>query len=336
MVRRSVLPLLFAVVLAMPAAVPPTASGERAGTWNRADRRAVVKDGLLASAADGRFHGERPLTAAAMQHALSAIAMKRLVVPVTVPAKRITVEGFHALLVRQLGLADVAALFRKEAGRAGLRPPARFGSEVVVRLLSLRYNHPAREDRLELFPWDPISRAEAAYSLARVARLHVGEESYLREIAARFVLPAYSLRQRASLRVAVAKIGMPYVWGGETDDRSTRYGPQAHGGYDCSGFVWRVFKLSGHAAGRRIAGRTAAQMAGEIPRARRVADDSLRPTDLVFFGPARFRSRATEASITHVGIALSPDFMIHSSSQGVYVSPLNERMRSFSWARRVL
>jgi hypothetical protein len=39
-----------------------------------------------------------------------------------------------------------------------------------------------------------------------------------------------------------------------------------------------------------------------------------------------------------VGIALSKDFMIHSSSQGVYVGPLFESWRraEFAWARRVL
>jgi cell wall-associated NlpC family hydrolase len=43
-------------------------------------------------------------------------------------------------------------------------------------------------------------------------------------------------------------------------------------------------------------------------------------------------------SITHVGIALSDKFMIHSSSQGVYVAPLFEswRQAEFAWARRVL
>ncbi len=49
---------------------------------------------------------------------------------------------------------------------------------------------------------------------------------------------------------------------------SSTFGYQAHGGYDCSGFVWRVFKLSGNPAGARIGGRTAAQMAGEIRKSR--------------------------------------------------------------------
>ena len=126
--------------------------------------------------------------------------------------------------------------------------------------------------------------------------------------------------------------------GGESDARSSRYGPQAHGGYDCSGLVWRVFKLSGHPAGRRIRGRTAAQQAGEVRRSRRVPFEAVQPADLLFFGPARFGDRATERGVNHMGIALSGDFMIHSSAQGVFVSPLFEdwRRQGFSWARRVL
>jgi cell wall-associated NlpC family hydrolase len=127
----------------------------------------------------------------------------------------------------------------------------------------------------------------------------------------------------------VSKIGMPYVWGGESDTTSSRFGPQAHGGYDCSGFVWRVFKLSGDPAGARIGGRTAAAMAREIPRKKRVSFKSIEPADLLFFYPP---------GIGHVGIAMSRDFMIHSSSQGVYVAPLFESWRrgDFAWARRVL
>jgi cell wall-associated NlpC family hydrolase len=157
----------------------------------------------------------------------------------------------------------------------------------------------------------------------------------VRATFARFVLPGYTPAQRQALRIAVSKIGMPYVWGGETDGPSPG---QVRGGYDCSGFAWRVFKLSGLPAGRRIGGRTAAQQAGEIPRSRRVPFAQIRPADLLFFGSAGLRSRATEASVTHEGIALSGAFMIHASGQGVYVSSLAEpwRRAEFSWARRIL
>ena len=122
---------------------------------------------------------------------------------------------------------------------------------------------------------------------------------------------------------------MPYVWGGETDGVSPG---QAHGGYDCSGFVWRVFTPAA------IGGRTAAQMAGQIKKSERIRLEDIRPGDLLFFGPAGFHSKATERSIVHVGIALSEHWMIHSSAQGVYVSSLDDDWRrdEFAWARRVL
>jgi cell wall-associated NlpC family hydrolase len=255
--------------------------------------------------------------------------------PVATPSGRVSVATFDALLVEQLGLADVAAAVQQEASRAGLQPPERFGAEVVARQLGLRFNHPAPHDGAELFPTDAITRAEAAYSLARILDFQGWEITQARETLSRFVLPEYSERQRQALRIAVSKIGMPYIWGGETDTRAGVWGAQAHGGYDCSGFVWRVFKNTGVV--RSIAGRTAAQMAGEIPRSRRVRFDAIQPADVLFFGSGRFWQKATEQRIVHTGIALSPTFMIHSSSQGVYVSELSGARRDqFSWARRLL
>ena len=56
----------------------------------------------------------------------------------------------------------------------------------------------------------------------------------------------------------------------------------------------------------------------------------------MFFGPGG--NVAGGKRIDHEGIALSADFMIHASSQGVYVSSLAEdrRVSRFAWARRVL
>jgi cell wall-associated NlpC family hydrolase len=79
-------------------------------------------------------------------------------------------------------------------------------------------------------------------------------------------------------------------------------------------------------------------MAGEIAKRQRIRLGAVRPGDLLFFGRAGFKSRATERSIVHVGIALSPHWMIHSSGQGVYVSSLDDPWRrdEFAWGRRVL
>jgi cell wall-associated NlpC family hydrolase len=317
--------------------LPTSAQAAGLGTWNRSEQRAVIRAGLLDRLPDGRFHGEARLTGAQLGSALGAVAARADQPAVaTSSSATISVTAFDARLVAQLGLSDVAA--HVQAAAAQLHPPRTFGTEVVARYLGLRTNHPPRDEALELYPWDPITRAEAAHSLAVV--LHEGDwavEGARAQLGA-FALPTYGATARRVLTRAVAKIGMPYVWGGETDAVSSRFGYQAHGGYDCSGFVWRVFKLSGDPLGAQIGGRTAAQMAGEIRKSQRVQLDDVRPGDLLFFGSGSFKSRATERTVDHVGIALSEHWMINSSGQGVYLQSLDDEWRrdSFTWARRLI
>jgi cell wall-associated NlpC family hydrolase len=320
----------LALVLIALLALPSTARAASLGGWNKSEQRAVRQAGLLTNLEDGRFHGERPLTGAQLSAALGE--------PQASAAKTVSVTAFDARLVKHLGLTDVAAHVQDVARGAGLHPPATFGTEVVARFLGLRTNHPADDETLELYPWEPITRAEAAHSLAVIIDQGEWAVTNAREQLTAFELPAVTSSGRSSLRgrqaetlsqlaLAASKIGMPYVWGGETDGVSAG---QAHGGYDCSGFVWRVFTPAA------IGGRTAAQMAGQIKKSERIRFEDVRPGDLLFFGKASFRSKATERSIVHVGIALSQHWMIHSSGQGVYVSSLDDDWRrdEFAWARR--
>jgi cell wall-associated NlpC family hydrolase len=334
--RRTRLVTLAAVLVLACTCAPARAAG--LGGWDVPQQRAVERAGLLAPLDDGVFHGERPLTAPQLRAGLDTMALVLGVRRVPAPsAGHISVAAFDRLVVDQLGLSDVAAAVQSQAFRAGLQPPHRFGGEVVARLLGLRFNHPFADEWRELYPWQPITRAEAAWSLSRLLTFDGEQVAWVRETLARFVLPPVTGAPLRALRIAVSKIGMPYIWGGETDVASGYFGGQVRGGYDCSGFAWRVFKLSGLPAGRRLVGRTAAQQAGGIagPRLRL---DAVRPGDLLFFGPGRFWQRATERRIVHEGIALSPDFMIHASAQGVYVSPLFDpwRAKRFSWAKRIL
>jgi len=328
--------LLTAALAAAIALVPATAAAKAptlAG-WDKPQQRQVVKAGLMQNRSDG-FDGAQPLTSADLGTAFAALSTRTGTAAVSVSSAPLTVTRFDALLVDQLGLAQTADTFETQARNAGLNPPSYFGTEVVARLLSLRYNHESPYDNLDLYPWQQITRAEAAWSLAQVLHFGGWEQGYAQQVASRFVLPRYNAKQRAVLSLAVSKIGMPYVWGGETDGPSPG---QIHGGYDCSGFVWRVYKLSGNPAGLKIGGRTAAQQAGEIPKSKRLRLTQVRPGDLLFFGSAKFHSRATEANVIHEGIALSRDFAIHSSDQGVYVLPLYEGWLhdQFTWARRIL
>jgi cell wall-associated NlpC family hydrolase len=326
-------------MLAVLAALPADATARTihtAGNWDLTEQQKVVHAGLMSTLGSEGFAGAKPLSAAAESAALSALAAREGTIPITFSkAASLTLVRFDALLVNQLGLSDVAQTVQKVAQQAGLAPPGYFGSEVLARYLGLRYDHPAGEDRLELYPWNLITRAEAAHSFAVALGLSSWEIEGASEELSTFSLPHYGADQLEVLRIAVSKIGMPYVWGGTTD--GTEDGLE-HGGYDCSGFVWRVYKVSGLPWGAQILGRTAAEQAGEIPRSQRIRMDEVEPGDLLFFGSAHFDSKATESNVIHEGIALGNGWVIHSSAQGVYVLPLTEGWlhESFTWARRVL
>jgi cell wall-associated NlpC family hydrolase len=225
------------------------------------------------------------------------------------------------------------------ARAAGLRPPSRFGSEVVARLLGLRKNHPAASDHLELKPNDIATRAEAAYSAAQVLRFRGWEVTSVEQAASEFELPPYTAWQRKVLQTAVDLIGYPYVWGGTSTGIQTLFGVASRGGFDCSGYVWRVFKLKRYAGGEALAdtlrGRTAAQMAGEVPRTKRIPLAALEPGDVLFFGPGG--RRAQPAAIDHAGIYLGGDWLINSSRYGVALARLDGWYEQrFAWGRRLL
>ncbi len=115
---------------------------------------------------------------------------------------------------------------------------------------------------------------------------------------------------------AVSLVGSPYRLGGTSPET----------GVDCSGFVGHVFR----------------QAAGvELPRdsrsiseaAQPLAQDELRPGDLVFFN-------TLNRAFSHVGIYLGDDRFVHASSSrtgSVMVSKLSDRYwrERFDGARRV-
>jgi cell wall-associated NlpC family hydrolase len=255
------------------------------------------------------------------------------------PDRAVTIAQLDARLVGALGLSKAASTFTKNARLAGLKVPARFGAEVVARLLGLRLNHPARDDSLELLPNDPATRAEAAYSVAQILPFDGWEVETVQTLADAFVLPELSDWQTSILDTAVARIGMPYIWGGTSDGPETEFGVSSRGGYDCSGFVWRVYKLEPYADSGSLnavlRGRTTYQMSGEVPRSQRIGLAKLEPADVIFFGDKGPRS--TPAQVGHTGIYLGNGWFIHSSSYGVAVARLDGwYAREFAWARRPL
>jgi cell wall-associated NlpC family hydrolase len=255
------------------------------------------------------------------------------------PDRPVTMTELNRALVRALGLGPAGEAVRLELAVEGLAPPRRAGWETVARFLELRYNHPAATDGRELLPNDPATRAEAAYSVAQLLELDQWDLERTNELATSFDLPPLGEWQRRVLRRAVKFVGYPYVWGGMSEFRQTLFGVTSRGGFDCSGFVWRVFKLEPYPGGGRLPltlrGRTTYQMSGEVLRSRRVPRTRLLPADVIFFG-ARGPS-STPAQVNHAGIALGNGWFVHSSGNGTTVARLEGWYESrYAWARRPL
>lgn len=306
-------------------------------SWAQAEIRYVVNRGLMARTV-ASFRPTDPLTQRELATLVAGLT-RQPAAAVANPWAPVTVAQLDARLVRAIGLAGAAKTISGGARAAGLAAPSRFGTETVARLLGLRTNHPARYDDRELLPSDPVTRAETAYSVSKILHFRGWEIQYAEDAAATFELPRASAWQKRVLDTAVRFVGFPYVWGGTSEKAEAPFGIEAHGGFDCSGFVWRVYKLQAYAGGAALAatikGRTTYQMSGEVPRAKRIAYAKLAPGDVVFFGPAGPRSRP--ASIGHAGIYLGAGWMIHSSGQGVAVTPLTGWYRQqFAWGRRPL
>ena len=332
--RRRFLPSVCMLVTLLAwssdAAAKPTTS------WAQAELRAVVAAGLMAK--ETAAQPQAPLTRAQLE-TISAGLLHAVPATPSAPTASVTMAGLDARLVNTLGLGETAQLFTQDARAAGLKPPSRFGTEAVARLLGLRTNHPAAQDNLELSPAEPATHAEAAYSAARILKFGELEVASLEDAAQTFALPAYTPWQKRILDTAVRFIGFPYVWGGESETTTSPYGRQVHGGFDCSGFVWRVYKLQAYPSEGTLAdtlkGRTTYAMSGEVPAAKLISFAKLQPADVIFFGAAGPKSKP--AQVDHMGIYLGNGWFIHSSGYGVAVTQLTGwYAQRFAWGRRPL
>jgi cell wall-associated NlpC family hydrolase len=312
--RRLLLVVLLALV---PAGV---ASAAKPASWAATEIRVLGQDPAVFRADDTVTRGELAELFAAATGTAPAVVAK--------PQVPLSIQDLDARLVAALGLTPQAKALAAGAKAAGLAPPSRFGTEAVARLLGLRKNHAAKDDALlERLPAEPASRAEAAYSLAQIVRFRGDELERLRAASAAFQIPALSDWQRRILASAVKLVGHPYVWGGTSR------------GYDCSGFVWAVYKLPAYPASGTLAttlrGRTTYAMSGEVPKAKRIAAGDLQPADVIFFGAKGPRSKP--AQVDHMGIYVGNGWFVHSSRYGVALELLaGWYAERFAWARRPL
>jgi cell wall-associated NlpC family hydrolase len=109
-------------------------------------------------------------------------------------------------------------------------------------------------------------------------------------------------------------LGTPYVWGGETRQ-----------GADCSGFTQLVMKENGYHIPR--------VSRDQAKTGKKVAEDELKLGDLVFF------DTKGEGRVTHVGLYLGGNLMVHaSSSKGVIIVLFSNRyfQSRYTGARRVV
>jgi cell wall-associated NlpC family hydrolase len=332
---RRLAALSFAALLLATGVGTATARPTAARSGAAQQIAAVVEVGLMAPSVD-EFRPDGPLTATEFATVLASLGAA---VAVDDPDRAVTMRELDARLVSLVGLRPVARGIRLAAVDAGLAPTPWLGTETVARMLGLRINHLRSEEELERQLSQPATRAEAAYSIARVLELDDAEVEAVRDAAEGFAFPYLTEWQRTVLARALRFVGSPYVWAGSSERPQPLYGKQMPGGFDCSGFVWRVYKLEPFTGAPTLAqvlrGRTSYEMSGEIIRSSRLTRDRLQPSDVVFFGSRGLRSRPNE--VGHMGIYLGNGWIVHSSRFGTTLTPMTGWYETtFAWGRSPL
>jgi cell wall-associated NlpC family hydrolase len=324
-------------VVAEGSGAEPAARGGAA--WAASSIATVVRAGLMGPDV-AAFRPDDPLTRGDLYLAL--VGLGRRPTPPAQPQRVVTMRELDAQLVNALGALPAARAIRLAALEAGLAPTAMLGTETVARLLGLRTNHPAADEALERRPHEPAPRAEAAYSFARALAVQPAQVAALVAQAQALALPALDELRTEVLRRALRLVGYPYVWAGTSEKPQRLWSATggtvpAPGGFDCSGFVWRVYKLEPFAIAPSLAavlrGRTTYEMSGEVKATQRIKAADLQPGDVLFFGSRGTRSKPSQ--VGHAGIYVGSDWFVHSSGAGVTLQPLTGwYAKSFAWARR--
>jgi NlpC/P60 family protein/S-layer family protein len=329
---RRLLPLVVALLLVLAGTA---SAGSKRAQWASPEIQAVVDAGLMAPSVEA-FRPDDPLTASELAVVVSSLGGA---ISTGDPEALVTVRELDARIVSLAGLRPEAQALRQTALDAGIAARPWLGTETVARLLELRINHPRGEDGLELQVGQPVTRAEAAYSFAKYLTLSGDQVDNARSALTGFALPPLSEWQRVVLERALRFVGSPYVWAGTSERPQQLFGTLLPGGFDCSGFVWRVYKTQpfAGAAGlsRVLVGRTTYAMSGEVGRDRRVSRAFLAPGDVVFFGSRGPRSKPAE--IGHMGIYVGNGWIVHSSRFGTTLTPMTGWYENtFAWGRSPL
>lgn len=304
-------------------------------SWAAPQITAVVEAGLMAPTVTD-FRPDDPLTSGEFATVLATLGAEVAVVD---PDRLVTMRELDAQLVGVAGLRPVARAIRLAAADAGLAPRTWLGTETVARMLGLRINHLMNQEQLELQLTQPATRAEAAYSVARLLALSETDVEAVRQAGSTFALPSLSDRQRTVVARSLRFVGSPYVFAGTSERPQLLFGKLQPGGFDCSGFVWRVYKLEPFAGAPALSGilrgRSSYEMSGEVAPSARIPRNKLQPGDLAFFGTNGPRSKPSE--VGHMGIYVGNGWIVHSSRFGTTLQPMIDWYEtSFAWGRRPL
>ncbi|HEV2756285.1 MAG TPA: C40 family peptidase [Actinomycetota bacterium] len=334
---RALLALL--ALLASLAGSSAQASLKKAPDWVLPAARYLVAQGAL-DAAD--FKPNEPLRRSAFKKMMGRTFGGGF----TRTKGHVTAAEVSAALVRALGKAPIAASLRDVRSPDGWRPQVDrwFGSEIVSREMGLRRDRGTSEEAREASAGEAMSQADVAYAIWKAK---TSPSTWNADALSGFSLPSYGAVRREVVDFALSLVGTPYVWGGEWTKKTPSgypYGAQAHGGVDCSGFVWYVLreKASGWAPRRPYRGwsfpeRSSSDMAAATKD--RLAYRQLLPGDVVFFAPGGRKAKAS--SVYHAGLYLGRGWIIHSSGSRAGVSIASIAPGSYwhdqlAWGRRVI
>jgi cell wall-associated NlpC family hydrolase len=149
----------------------------------------------------------------------------------------------------------------------------------------------------------PVQQTKTDDALPKVEASQKSATERLTESVASFATKAEGI-----IDTSLSLIGIRYKWGGNT----------AAEGFDCSGFVKRVYESS---IGFSLP-RTALEMSR---RGETIKKDDLKPGDLVFFNTVK-------RTISHVGIYLGANRFIHAPRTGASIRV--DSMESKYWETR--
>jgi cell wall-associated NlpC family hydrolase len=326
---------LFSCLLLFATAGTAGAGRSTSASWAAPQIATVVAHGLMAPSVDA-FRPDEPLMESEFADVLGALGVPE--VPVSVPDRAVTMRELDARLVTAAGLREEARYIRQVAEQSGLAPTQYLGTETIARMLGLRVNHPRAEEQLELQPTQPATRAEAAYSVARLLTISDAEVVSARKAVDGLLPATLDSWQQQVLARALHFVGRPYVWAGISERPQELLDGKMPGGFDCSGFVWRVYKqpfAGAPALASVLKGRTTYSMSGEVPRSERIPRADLEPGDVVFFGTRGPASKPSE--VGHMGIYVGNGWFVHSSDHGVALLPMTGWYATrFAWGRRPL